>query len=256
MMNRGSDLDRFFLTIKKYVMNEKLKSIEESSFSINDEVVKALTGKVTEMGSALNENTVRLSRLNEMASQIPYFDKRLDTMADSVRELNQAAQSSSSGLKEVINAVQEKLGVLASRVSMPAEAIGVLRNELVNHAGLFEKPLRKEVHYRHFLGWPIVTLVAAGIAVAFMFVLWQENRIQLASAEIDDIKYRYMKLSADSVVQVRVQAAEEASRADADQFKKTVETDEELIWANTANYMRKMQLDSERRELKALKAQR
>jgi hypothetical protein len=70
-------------------MGEKLKSIDESNFSINDEVVKALTGKVTEMGSALNESVVKLDKVSEMAAQIPYFEKRLDTMADWARRLDQ-----------------------------------------------------------------------------------------------------------------------------------------------------------------------
>lgn len=237
-------------------MGEKLKSIDESNFSINDEVVKALTGKVTEMGSALNESVVKLDKVSEMAAQIPYFEKRLDTMADWARRLDQEAQASSSGLKEAISRVQEKVGVLASSVSMPAEAIRMLRLELVNHASLFEKPLHKEVHYRHFVGWPVVMLLLAAMAVAFMFVFCQDERRELESAQIDAIKYRYLKLSPDSTVQVSVRAAEEASRADADQFKKTVETDEELTWQNTVNYMRKKQLDSEARALKMPKVRR
>jgi hypothetical protein len=236
-------------------MVEKVKSSDES-FSITDEVVKALTGKVAEMGAALNENTAQLGKLNEMGAQIPYFEKRLDTMADWARRLDQGVLASSAGLKEAMNGVEEKFGVLISRVSVPTEDIGTLRQDLINHAKLFEKPLHKEVHYRHFLGWPIVTLVAAGIVMAFMFVLWENDRIQLTNAAVNDIKYRYMKLSTDSVVQARVHAAEEAWQADADQFTKAVETDEELISENTANYLRKERLDSERRELRMPKVRR
>jgi hypothetical protein len=95
-----------------------------------------------------------------------------------------------------------------------------------------------------------LVVVLAVVGALWMFVLWQGARYKLAAKVENDIKYRYMKLSGDSVIAVRVNAAEEAWRVDPDQFRKTVETDEELIWENTANYLRKERLDSERRELR------
>jgi hypothetical protein len=238
-------------------MSEKLKQVDEQDFSINDEILKALTGKVAEMGSAINEGNVQLKKFNELASRLPFFEKRLEAMQDGAREVTQKVEvvahcvkESEKGLKAGINSLEKEVGTLTHKVSVPAESIGALRQELVNHVKLFEKPFRKEIHYRHILGWPIVVVVLAVMFAVWMFGLWQDASHQLSEKVENDIKYRFVKLSGDSAVQARANAADEAWRADPDQFKKAVETDEELMTVNTVNYMRKMKLDSETRAVK------
>jgi hypothetical protein len=231
-------------------MSEKMLAVEDENLSINELILKALTGKVAETGSAVNENTVQLKKLIEMASILPAFEKRLGSMEDRVWKMEQRVEETSNRSNETIDKMGERIDGLASSISLPAAEIGAYRQDLVNHARLFEKPLHKEVHYRHFVGWPVVVVILAVICAIFMFGLWQDASDKVSEKEQNDIKYRYMKLSGDSAIEARVNSAEEAWHADPDQFRKTVESDEELMQENTANYMRKERLDSETRELK------
>jgi hypothetical protein len=97
---------------------------------------------------------------------------------------------------------------------------------------------------------PFVTLVLSIFAMLLFFVLWLNTRNELSLAGASDIKFRYMKLSQDSVVEARANVADQSWQADPDQFKKAVETDENLMWENYTNYKRKVQVDSEARTLK------
>jgi hypothetical protein len=231
-------------------MSEKMKTIEDENFSINDEILKALTGKVAETGSAVNENTVQLKKVIEVVSILPAIEKRLGSMEDRIWKMEQRVEEMSKSSKEAIGNMGKRIDALASSISLPAEEIGAYRQDLLNHARLFEKPLHKEVHYRHFLGWPIVVLILAVLGATFMFGLWQDASNRVSEKEQNDIKYRYLKLSGDSVIQKRVDSADQGWLADPEQFKKAVEADEELMWKSTANYMRKERLDSETRELR------
>jgi cell division septum initiation protein DivIVA len=231
-------------------MSEKMKTMEDENFSISDEILKALTGKVAESGSAVNENTVLLKKVIEMTSKLPAIEKRLDSMEDRVWKMEKCVDETSKSSKQAIDKMGERIDVLASSISLPAKEIGAYRQDLLNHARLFEKPLHKEVHYRHFLGWPIVVVILAVLGAICMFGLWQDASNRVSEKEQNDIKYRYVKLSGDSTIQKRVDSADQAWLADPGQFKKAVEADEELMSENTANNMRKERLDSETRELR------
>jgi|GEM_PF-1972062 hypothetical protein len=231
-------------------MSQKMLPVEDENFSMNDEILRALTGKVAETGSAVNESVVQLKKLNEMASNQPVFEKRLGSMEDRIWKMEKSVEESNKSSKEVIDKLGKRIDTLAAAISLPGREIESLRQELVKQARMFEKPLHKEVHYRHFLGWPIVVLISAVLGAIFMFGLWQDASNRVSAKEENDIKYRYMKLSGDLVIQKRLDSADQAWLADPGEFKKTVESDEALMWENTANYMRKEQLDSETRELK------
>jgi hypothetical protein len=231
-------------------MTEKLKMVEEENFSINDEVLKALTGKVAESGSAVKENTEQLKKVQEMISCLPAVEKRLGSLEDRVFKMELSTGKSGNDLKEAVDKQGEKIDKLATAVSIPVGEIRTLRQDLANHGRMFEKPLHKEVHYRHFLGWPIVVVILAVVGAVFMFGLWQDTSNQLSAKEENDIKYRYLKLGGETAIQKRVDSADQAWLADPEQFKKTVEEDEQLLWENTTNYLRKERLDSETRELR------
>ncbi len=231
-------------------MTDKLRTIEERNFSTDDDVLRALTGKVAESGSALKENTEQLKKVQETTSRLPAIEKQLGSLEDRVWKMEQSVENRGKDLKEAVGKQGETIDKLATAVSIPVGEIRTLRQDLAKHERLFEKPLHKEIHYRHFLGWPIVAVVLAAVGAVFMFGLWQDASYQLSAKKENDIKYRYMKLSGESVIQKRVDSADQAWLADPEQFKKAVEGDEELLWENTSNYMRKERLDSETRELR------
>src|SRR5580658_9794990 len=111
-------------------MTEKLKMVEEENFSINDEVLKALTGKVAESGSAVKENTEQLKKVQEMISCLPAVGKRLGSLEDRVFKMELSTGKSGNDLKEAVDKQGEKIDKLATAVSIPVGEIRTLRQDL------------------------------------------------------------------------------------------------------------------------------
>src|SRR5580704_17716439 len=127
-------------------MTEKMKTTEGADYSVTDEILKGLTAKVTEMGSVVKETAAQEKKMSEQMSVLPLYGQQMEVMGGSVRKLQERFEK----MKQSVDQLSGEVGALPDKVVAPMSAIAGLRSALSNHAQLFEKPLRKDVHYRHF----------------------------------------------------------------------------------------------------------
>jgi hypothetical protein len=231
-------------------MIDKMKTTEESDYSVTDEILKGLTAKVTEMGSTVKETTAQAKKMSDQMSGLPLFGQQMEVMGDSLRKLQEGFEK----MKQAVGQMGEEIGSLPDKVVAPMDSIAGLRSALSNHTQLFEKPLRKEVHYRHFVGWPIKVILGMCVIVMVSVAGWWNAGERVSDSKQDELKYRFVKLQGNTAVQQVVDAAEEAWQADPDQFKKLVEAREEQDRQWYESVKAKMKLDSEAVEMKKQKA--
>jgi hypothetical protein len=231
-------------------MTEKMKTTEGADYSVTDEILKGLTAKVTEMGSVVKETTAQTKRMSEQMSDLPLYGQQMEVMGDSLRKLEEGFEK----MKQTVGQLSGDIGALPDKVVAPMSAIAGLRSALSNHSQLFEKPLRKDVHYRHFVGWPVTVIFIMGIVMMVLVVGWWNAGDRASDNKQGELKYRFVKLQGNTAVQQAVNAAEEAWQTDPDQFKKLVEAGEEQDRQWYMGAKAKMQLDSETVEMKKQKA--
>jgi hypothetical protein len=102
-----------------------------------------------------------------------------------------------------------------------------LQQALDRHAGLFEKPLEKTVHYRHFLGKPLWVLLMMAAVLWLMAFGWMRTATNADQYRTNDSKWRYIALTRDTLVLHRVERIDRDYLADPDAFKKLVDEEEE-----------------------------
>ena len=197
-------------------MNELTKQVPGASASFEGEIVKALIGKVVDLGSAMQENTAQVKKLADQQDVMGTVNERSLTQEKQMEELIKKHGE-----------VQEELKKIGDRLDIPTDKIETLQQQLEHHSRLFEKPLDKTVHYRHYVGWPILVIASLFIltcgSVGFGVSQW--NRLD--RYEANDIKWRYIKLSHDSAVMRAVDQTGEAYLDGVRQFTTDVEQEEE-----------------------------
>jgi hypothetical protein len=120
-----------------------------------------------------------------------------------------------------------QLETISHRLLLPAASIDQLGQQLRQHTQLFEKPLKKSVHYTHFIGrsilvCTILSLVILGLTFLSVHLWMRSNKY----AE-NDIKWRHAKLSANSEVLRSLFETDNAYRTDPEGLKAAVIAEEE-----------------------------
>jgi len=197
-------------------MGDVVKQTNGAPAPIEDEILKALIGKVIDLGSAMQENTAQL--------------KKLADQQDVMGSVNERSLVQEKQIEELIRKngeVQEEVRKIGERLDIPTGKIETLQQQLERHERLFEKPLDKTVHYRHYVGWPIVVILGmlfittSSVAVAVR--QWQ----RVDDYRAGDYKWRYVHFSRDTAVWQLVDRAERRYRNNPDEFINEVQGEEE-----------------------------
>lgn len=197
-------------------MGDVVKQTNGAPAPIEDEILKALIGKVIDLGSAMQENTAQL--------------KKLADQQDVMGSVNERSLVQEKQIEELIRKngeVQEEVRKIGERLDIPTGKIETLQQQLERHGRLFEKPLDKTVHYRHYVGWPIVVILGmlfittSSVAVAVR--QWQ----RVDDYRAGDYKWRYVHFSRDTAVWQLVDRAERRYRNNPDEFINEVQGEEE-----------------------------
>ncbi|MBN8851389.1 MAG: hypothetical protein BGO55_09195 [Sphingobacteriales bacterium 50-39] len=195
-------------------MNELFEQTNETR-SMEGEILKALVGKVVDLGASVKENLDQTKRLVEHVEEIGEVKERMVSQEKRVEELVQKNA-------EVVEAIQQ----VAAKIDIPVEKIELLQGSLQQHSQLFEKPLDKTVYYHHFVGkavWVLSGMVIITVC-ALTMMAWQWQRAGRYAQ--DEMKWRFVKLSTDSVVSIMVNRAESRGRSDPDGLARDVQYEE------------------------------
>jgi hypothetical protein len=121
----------------------------------------------------------------------------------------------------------EELRKISQQLSLPAASIEQLRQQLEQHTQLFEKPLKKSIHYTHFLGRSMLVSAILIIIIMGLTILWNRAQIKANLHEENDIKWRQAKLTPDSLILKALEETDRAYLADPEGFRKAVVDEEE-----------------------------
>jgi hypothetical protein len=193
-------------------METKVNHVETTGLSINDELMKVVIEKVTENTSAIRENNMQIGSLTGAVGELSGVGQTLEAMEGKFVSVSEGLDS---------------MARMVSRITVLPEAIRGLAETLKRHTEFFERPVKKEIHHKHFLGWPVVVLFLMGCGVVLSIVITVNAHERADQYGASDIKLRWLKLVKDSVLLRAVFAADKQYEDNPDQFRNDVVAEEE-----------------------------
>lgn len=204
-------------------MNEIIKQGEAEPLPMGTELTKALIQKTIDNGKATEENAKLLVEIGELIRKLPDPGTGIRELGERLGNLwgfADTVKNETNGLKE---AVQE----LVTREAIPPAVIEGLREEMRQHAQLFEKPLEKRIHHTHLLGRPLQVLGGMILIFVTMVFFWIRTWQRADRNEEGDIKWRFMKLDTNAIVRRVFANAEFEYKTSPGQFSDEVKTEED-----------------------------
>ncbi|HEY4111313.1 hypothetical protein [Puia sp.] len=175
-------------------MNENLNQREVTGTSLDGEVLKVLVDKTVDNGTAIAEIQKQIRQLSP--------------------------EKMAAGL-------DQRMGVFEERVGKSLNVMAGLQGSIERYVEFFRGPTTKEVHHRHFLGWPIAVflgmLVVMGLEWMLLMNAWGKSDLRAEN----DVLWRAAKLSDDSTVTRALDKVKRDYDAGPEQFGKDVATEEE-----------------------------
>jgi hypothetical protein len=193
-------------------MRENGRQPEATSALTGDELLKVLIDKVVENGTQIGKVKDQLQKLQEPSAIATTMDQRMTV------------------LEERSGTIKEDVAELKTRLGDPGlmqAAMTNLQVDLQQFAHLLEHPKLKEVHYKYFLGRPLLTLTAVLAIIALQFAWLTTSWNKAALYQENAIKWRAAMLSEDSIVTNALNKYRRDYNANADQFGQDVIEEEE-----------------------------
>lgn len=185
-----------------------------------DELAKALIGGMRGNEVAIRELTDLVRKQSDPTPILKELGKRITTQEKSFEELG-------GELKGGLSGVEADIKRMSGQISIPTDSILGLRADLQRHAELFEKPHRKEIHYRHFLGKSLLTLIGLLVIIMVLVALLTQAYGRSGEHAENDLKWRYLNLSSDPVLLKVLGVVDQGYHANPEQFKKDVVEEED-----------------------------
>jgi hypothetical protein len=193
-------------------MRENGKLPEATSASTADELLKVLIDKVVENGSQIGKVKDHIQKLQEPSAVATSMDQRMAVL-----------EERSGTIKEDVEELKNRLG----DPGLLQASMTNLQVDLQQYVSIFKHPKLKEVHHTHFLGRPLLILLAVLAIIALQFVWLARTWNKESLFEENDIKWRSAMLSEDSAVTKALNKYQRDYNANPDQFRKDVVAEEE-----------------------------
>lgn len=217
-------------------MNTGEKKIEDQLNELlmgqytSNEVSKSLISKLVDIGNDLGElrkkGRTSASLPPEMEKRLESMEERLMGLGELVTKVLELERTARRAMENTTNQLLTGQEGLIKDIDQLRPFMEALRAELDAHRQLFERPLHKEVHYRHFVGKPLWWLAGGVVVVCVVARLWYTSTLQADRCEGNDLRWRFVSLSHDSTVQHTMEKADAQYKADPAAFRKGVEQEE------------------------------
>lgn len=175
--------------------------------------MRALIDKAVENGTAIREINEQIRKLPSPTAAVAGLDERI------------------AALEKQLGTVGEGVGALSAQIGDPASRMvaymGNLQDRLEQYVHFFEKPMQKEVHHRHFLGWPVLVLIGMLVIVGLEWFGLSRSWNREEQFEKNDILWRAAMLSDDSLVTRVLYKDQREYQAEPEQFRKDVVAEED-----------------------------
>jgi hypothetical protein len=197
-------------------MNEIKEGTTEALLREGNTMLKALISKVVDLGTAVKDNSELIRQMPDRKETLERGEKQLDELTECVQLLFTGTSQMSKSCDQHLNAMDVRL----SEVKM-------LREELKQHTQLFEKPLEKTIHHRHFLAKPLYTLVVMLLVLMVGAFFWIKTGATSDQYRANDSKWRHLKLIRDSTLLNTTEHIDRDWLADPAAFEQLVNEEEE-----------------------------
>jgi len=186
-------------------------------------MVKALIAKVIDLGTAVKDTSELIRQLPNQTEALERWNGQSDKLEGNIGKLETCMQQMTEAFDRQLQGFAKQLnGVDRQLVGME-----VLQQALDRHAQLFEKPLGKTVHYRHFLGKPLWVLLVTGVVLGLMGYGWMRTAARVDQYRANDSKWRWISLTRDTLVLHKVYSIDRQYVADPEGATKLVGEEEE-----------------------------
>lgn len=184
--------------------------------------------------------------LQTLVEKVNALDKAIQEMKDSLGKQQDAISENRS----YISQVEKDCKTIFQEISFPKEEMQELTYQLTIVANLLRLPPKKEVSHHHHINKGIWISVGLLVIVMVQFTLLSKAWSKKEGQEASDLKYRYLKLYADTGSQRLLFHVDSVYLQDKDEFKKNVmrEEDRRLELFNL-----QQQIEAKDREVKLLK---
>ncbi|HWJ28876.1 MAG TPA: hypothetical protein VNS32_20195 [Flavisolibacter sp.] len=184
--------------------------------------------------------------LQTLVEKVNALDKAIQEMKDSLGKQQDAISEN----RTYINQVEKDCKTIFQEISFPKEEMQELTYQLTIVANLLRLPPKKEVSHHHHINKGIWISVGLLVIVMVQFTLLSKAWSKKEGQEASDLKYRYLKLYADTGSQRLIFHVDSVYLQDKDEFKKNVmrEEDRRLELFNL-----QQQIEAKDREVKELK---
>jgi|GEM_PF-6329766 len=214
---------------------------DEGFNQANDELLKALIDKAVDNGKGINDIKEMLRRQTDLSAALQDVGKTVSGQAERMDR--------SHARIEEINADVKKIVQQTARDGS-AEA---LRGEIVGLREFLRQPVKKEMHYKYFLGKPLLVHVPMIMLIGVLSALLVRNIGRADDHEANDMKWRYVKLNAVNEAQGYLSGIEERYRADPRVFTNEVVEEEDR---RQQLFQKKLEEEKTRGDIKALEEKR
>ena len=189
-------------------MKENEQQTGTTGMTVGEELFKVMIDKIDKNTAAIKETNAQLKSLTGPVGALQGVPKQV------------------SDMETLVGETKASIDKLVAKPEIPEEKIKRLREDLHKHIEYFEKPARKEIHYKHFVGKPVIVILVLWCAVAGL-VAWLVIAEERASRYIaNDIKFRRVELIKDSGLLSALQWLDSSYKANPDEFRKDVESEE------------------------------
>lgn len=189
-------------------------------------MLKALINKVVDLGAEVRGAVEVIRQLPDHKESIQAWGKQLKKLEEHIGKLDQCSVDMTKSFDQRVAGMHVQL-----------DGVESLRLALERHAELFEKPLEKTVHYRHFLGKPLYVLGGTWLLLCVLVYFWMRTGVRADQFSANDSKWRYLKLTHDSAVLHAAQKIERDYLSAPEDFKKLVSDEEERRNEEVENQM-------------------
>ena len=186
-----------------------------------------------DMGNEYSQLVNKISGLIEQSinneSALRETNRLILDQAARIKALEEGTLTANSDISEVkgkIETIENSVRQIAQRECLSPILALTLKNDLHEHAEFFKKPHQKDVHYTHYVGWPIRFLALAYILLIVFAICWEHSWEQAKSRTENDLKWRSAKMIRDPLVNTQLNHTDSLYHADPDQFKRDVEFEE------------------------------
>ncbi|HEY4288678.1 MAG TPA: hypothetical protein VGN00_16350 [Puia sp.] len=191
----------------------------------NDELLKVIVDKVIDNGTAIKEAREQIRKVAVQGEAKDGLLVQMERVEQNFNAIEKLMVKGMEALGSRLDSYEKKMDPDRLEGKMQR-----LQNDLMTHTEYFEQPRRKEVYYRHFLGWPLISLIAMGFVLGGLGYLCMGAWGKARRYENSDIKWRYARMSMEPLVTHVLDSAEKYFQEDPEQFRKDVILEEERRW--------------------------